>query len=160
MTNANDNTVLDLDTMMDETLDATVEAPDFLSAEEIPAGSYMVQVTGLEMKAPFKAGGAPRVNVTYTIKETVELVGDESPVPNESMFSDGFQWTEQGKPYFKKWAMNVLDTEDMAGVSMKEIFDEIKGTEPFNVRISTKKSIGKGENAGKEFININVRVVR
>lgn len=149
------NTMLDLESMANETLDAIPDAPDFVTP---PAGEYSLLVKDAAIdKYKDKEGVAKqRLKITYTIQETISVADKEPPVPNESIFSETFMGTEQGLGYFKKRIKEVMNLSDTAGVTLADMMNSVKGVQ-FNCRITIKKSPNP---AGGEYTNVQIRVVK
>lgn len=148
-------TILDLDALMDTDMGSVEAAPDFIKPA---AGTYILDVTKAEIvKSKPKAGEepkAPRIVITYSIAETLE--SDEAPFPNGSLFSEGFQATEDGLGYFKKQAGKLLNISDMNGAKLRDILEGLLEVKGVKCVITVRKS--KGDN-GQEYENINVRPV-
>lgn len=149
-------TILDLEAMMDGTLDAVVAAPEFINP---PAGDYVLGIKDAKLekyKSKTDQKEGVRIRVSYTVNQTVELPAnsEELPVPDGTMFSESFMYSEEGLPYFKQRAQNILNVKSVEGVSLRELFDALKGTE-FPARISIRKSTVNG----KDFENVNIRTM-
>lgn len=151
-----DNTLLDLDNMLNDTLDAIPDAPDFTNP---PAGEYRLQVKDAAIDK-YKTKDDPnterqRLKITYSILETISTAANEQPVPDGSLFTETFMATEQGLGYFKKRIKEVMGASDVAGVTLSDMMQSVKGTD-FNARITIKKSTSNG----KEYENVQIRVVK
>lgn len=151
---AEKQTILNLDSMMDDTLDAIPDAPDFMNP---PDGLYHILLKDAKTDKynPKDAPDTeiPRIKILYSVIKTIET--KDLPVPEGSMFSETFQATEQGLGYFKNRAKAVLNVSDLAGVPLRDIYDSLKGVE-FNARLTIKKTTGKD---GTEYENIQLRVI-
>lgn len=152
-----ENTILDLDAMMDIEMDKVETLPDYVTP---PNGAYMLSVNDCKIeKYTSKAkDGRPategtRIRITYTVDKTIET--EDLPVKDGSMFSDSFMGTEDGLKYFKKQAMNILNVTDLAGARMKDVMDGLKG-QSFKAKITIKKS---DDGKGGQFENVQVRPV-
>jgi hypothetical protein len=155
-----EKTLLDLDSMMNETLDAIQEAPDYNNP---PAGEYMLNVNDAKIdKYKDKAGKeAQRLKITYSIAETLETVDNEAPVPNGSLFTETFQATEQGLSFFKKRIRELMQAEDVQGVSLGDMMSSVKG-QLVKARITIKKTPKKENGAvvpGEFYENLNIRII-
>jgi hypothetical protein len=150
-----ENTVLDLESLANETLDSIPEAPDFVTP---PAGEYTLSVKDAAIdKYKDKEGTAKqRLKITYTILDTKSVAGNEQPVPNDSIFTETFMATEQGVGYFKKRVKEIMMAENVSGVTLGEMMNSIKGVS-FDCRISIKKSPNP---KGGEYENVQIRVVK
>lgn len=149
-------TLLDLDNMLNESLDTVPDLPEFANP---PAGEYRLKVMDTKPET-YKSKAEPeiektRIRVMYSILETLSTASGELPVPDGSMFSETFMTTEQGWSFLKSRAKAVLNVADMTGVTKREMLDAIKGQE-FTARITIKKSPNP---AGGEYENIQIRVV-
>jgi hypothetical protein len=145
-----ENTILDMDALLDATLDNVADIPDFLNP---PDGLYELAITEAEIKPGKEAGKASRIVLTHKVVSTVDT--DGVPVPNGSLFQESFQGTEQGLGFFKKQAKKYMNVDDISGVSMREIIASLKGLE-YKARVTTK--VTKND-AGKEYENVNVRPI-
>lgn len=134
-------TILDLDAMLDESLDSVPDVPDFMNP---PNGFYNLRLKEAKIeKYESKAkDGKPatsgtRIRVTTEVAETIECEGQ--PVPNGTLFSETFQGTEEGLGYFKARAIKVLNVGDVQGVPLRDILSSLAGVD-FQAKIKTKKS--------------------
>jgi hypothetical protein len=148
------DSILDLDAVLDQDMGAVADVPDFV---EPPAGLYDLGITKAAAEEYKNAEGnmIGRLRVTYKVNATIEVEGDELPVPDGSLFSETFQLTEQGLEFFKKSAKNILGVTDMAGVSVRELLTELSGIESFQAKITVRMS----ESKGKTYRNTNVRPI-
>jgi len=150
-----DNTILDLDAMMNDTLDDIPDAPDFVTP---PAGEYRLVVKDATSEK-YQTKAEPdvdkqRLKITYSIMQTISTANNESPVPDGSIFTETFMATQQGLSFFKKRIKEVMGASDVAGVTMRDMMSSVKGSE-FNARLSIKKSTSNG----KDYENIQLRVI-
>jgi len=115
-----------LDSMLDESLDGVEAAADFV---DLPNGEYVLNIKKAEAKELPEKDDKPagvRVNVLYEVVETVQLAdGSKEPVDVGSMASEGFNLTQQGMPYFKRYLINIFG--DTTGVSLGESIQALKG---------------------------------
>lgn len=150
-------TILDIDSILDSTLDAVADVPDYLNP---PTGNYILSVTEAEIK-PGKPKTAKeeakpaRLVITYRVEETLETEG--IPVPNQTLFTEGFQGTEEGLGYFKKQAKKLLNTDNLDGVSIRDINASLKEVQNFKARLTNKTT--KDDKTGREYENVNVRPI-
>lgn len=149
-----EQTLLDLDAMMDDALDNIPEAPEFVNP---PDGIYMFAVKEVKIDK-YKTKKEPnveksRIKALLTVSTTLET--KELPVPDGSMFSLTWQPTEQGLGFFKNFAKKVMDVSDIAGVPLKEVFNAMTGT-VFKGRAQNKKTKDK---EGNEYENLSVFVM-
>lgn len=151
-------TILDLDAMLDDSLDAVPDMPDY---QNPPDGLYKLKGVSckIEQYTSKAKDGKPatngtRIRLTTSVVKTVELKDGELPVPDGTLFSETFQGTEEGLGYFKARAIKVLNVADLKGVALRDILGEMAEAE-YDAKITTKISkTDKGD-----FENLNVRVV-
>lgn len=152
-----ENTILDMDSILDGTLDTITEAPDFVTP---PEGLYILQTKKAELEKYKSKDGAKhglRIKVLHTVVSTVELADTkELPVADGSMFSETFQADEQGLSYFKKAARKYLQVENLDGVSIRDILSSLEGSEPFDAKIKIRKTPNP---AGGVYENVQIQVV-
>jgi hypothetical protein len=152
-------TILDLDSMMNETLDAIPETPDFCNP---PAGEYtlLCQEAKVDSYKSKEGESGKRLKILYSVVETKSTLNNEPPVPNGSLFSETFQATEMGIDFFRKRIKKIMNVEDTTGVTLGAMMDASKGV-TFNARLSYKKTKGKvgTANEGKEFDNLQMAIV-
>ena len=86
--------------------------------------------------------------------QTVEIADGELPVPDGSMFSERFQWTEDGKSYFLAKVQKILGVEATKGCSWKALMNELPEGHIFNANVTWKKS----KKDGKDYSNVQVRI--
>lgn len=151
-----ENTILDLDNMMNDSLDAIPDAPDFVTP---PNGEYNLNVKDCAV-GKYETKKEPgvqkqRLKLTYSITQTLSTLNNEPPVPNGSIFTETFMATEQGLGYFKKRIKEIMGATDVAGVSLGDMMNSVKGMD-FMARVSIKKTKGAD---GTEYENVQIRVV-
>lgn len=148
-------TILDLDAMLDGTLDQIQAAPDYVTP---PPGDYILSVeeAKLEKYKNKEQKEGIRIKIQYKVNQTVALSEhtEEPAVADGSMFNETFQYTEEGLPYFKKAAQSILNVKSLDGVSLRDIFDGLRGQE-FQARIGSKSSVKDG----KTYENATIRPV-
>lgn len=152
MTNATEN--FDLEAMMDDSLDGIPEAPDFVDP---PKGHYLLQVTEVPKISKFQnEDGTERQNirVTFSVVETVST--DEVPVPDGSLFSNSYMGTAQGVGAFRRDARKILGVDTLEGSTLKEIFENLPGAEPFKATITYKSYKSKKDGLMKEAMRMSV----
>ena len=98
---AKTSTLLDLESLADESLEYIAEAPEFINP---PAGDYTLRSVSGEIKSFENEDGTTKqsIRVVIAVKEALELVADEPPVPEGSLFSLSFQGTKEGVGAFKR----------------------------------------------------------
>ena len=149
---------LDLGAMMEESLDNIPDAPDFANP---PAGEYRLLVKEAKVDT-YTTKKEPdvtkqRLKILYAIEQTVSVAGNEPPMPDGTMFNETFQGTEQGLSYFKKRIKEVMNVSDLAGVTLKDMMDSVKG-QSFDARITIKKSENPNDKENP-YENVNLRVI-
>ena len=114
-----ENTMLDLENMINDSLDDIPEAPDFNNP---PAGEYrlLCKDAAIDKYETKKEPGIQkqRLKITYSILETISTATKEQPVPDGSLFTETFMATEQGLSYFKKRIKEIMNVSDTTGVSL------------------------------------------
>lgn len=152
MANTQEN--LDLGAMMDATLDNIPDAPDFITP---PPGIYTLGVKDCKVETykPKAGGEAQRIRILYTVEATEEVAANEVPVPDGSMFSETFMATQQGLSYFKSRVKAIMNVDSLAGSSLRDMMESIKGT-TFDARITIKKTSNPN---GGEYENVQIRVI-
>lgn len=151
--------ILDLDSMLEQSLSETVAAPDFVTPEN---GIYVLTVkdTSAEKKEAkdkkkAEAEGKPTTYVQlkffYNIDEVVEQEG--APIRVGSLFSETFTVSDAGLPFFKKRVAEIAVSqgEDAAvadSLSIKEALEMVKGVQ-FKTTIKQRKN---GDNTN---VNLN-----
>lgn len=142
-------TLLDLDALLDTNLDNVETVPDYVT----PGKSILaLKIKSAEIKKGKNKEQKDVTNIiiTYEIADTIE--SDEPPFPNGSLFSERFAATEDGLKYFKKQALKILNVADAGGATLREIMDGLAGVE-FKAAITQRVS----ESNGKSYTHINVR---
>lgn len=156
-TQANTQTsILDLNAMMETTLDTIPDAPDYSNP---PAGEYRIGVKEAKVDSYQNKSGEDmqRLKITYFIVETKNTAANEAPVPDGTMFTETFQATEMGLSFFKARVKAIMNVSDLVGVSLGDMMGSIKGTE-FDCRISIKKSPKPGSTT-EFYENLQIKVV-
>ena len=136
-------TLLDLDALMDTPLDNVENVPDYMNP---PPGNYVLKVTaaGIEkfdVKEDGKKTGEQgnRIKITYAVIKTEEVAAGELPVPDGTLFTEGFQGTEEGLKYCKKACANILGVKEFDGAKLGEILEGTVDQE-FRARITVRAS--------------------
>lgn len=136
------NTVLDMDSILDMTLDSVKDVPDYVNP---PSGAYTLSIEDakFEIKKNKEGEKVGRFSVTYKVEETIELASDkELPVADGSLFSESFTYTEDGIAYLKKQAKKLLNVDSVDGVSLRDLLDSLKDLAPFKAKIVTQEKNG------------------
>jgi len=115
-----------MDSLLDESLDNVEAAAEFV---DLPNGEYVLHIKKAEAKELEAKEDKPagvRVNIVYEVVDTVALADTtKTPVDNGSMASEGFNLTEQGLPYFKRYLLNIFGNTE--GVSLRESIEALNG---------------------------------
>lgn len=153
----NKNTILDLNAMLNESLDSIPEAAGY---ENPPAGEYSLTLKDAAVDSYISKDGTSgqRVKITYEVAATHATASGEQPVPNGTLFTETFQGTAQGLGFFKKRIKEVLNVESVEGVTLADMMNSAKGA-TFDARISIKKT-AKKDAPGEFWENLNIAVVR
>lgn len=146
------DTILDIDSLLDSNLASTEDVPDFVTP---PAGSYMLSIKEAKTEK-FESkpkDGKPaikglRLKVFYVVDQTIDT--KELPVADGSLFSESWMANEDGLKYFKKQAKAILNVKDLGDTSIRDILEGLSGVQ-FKAAISIRKS--------GEFENVQVRPV-
>lgn len=146
MQNANE-TLLDMDAILDQTMDAVKDVPDYVTPV---TGNYVLSISSAELKKglPAKDGKEatpPRLVITYAINEVLEVEGTLLPPATGSLFTEGFQTTEEGMEYFKKQAKKILNVDNLDGVSVRDLLNTLPEVAPFTAAVKVTKK-GQYEN--------------
>lgn len=150
-------TILDLDSLLDSNLGAVKDVPDFVTP---PAGTYQLAVVEAKTEKYEKTdkvskakSPALRLRIIYKIVSTIET--KEMPVSDGSMFSEQFMATEDGLGYFKQRAKKILNVADLGDASIRDVLATLAGAE-FKAGITVKVTPAEG---GGVYENVNVRPV-
>lgn len=142
------DTILDLDNILDGNLAQTEDVPDYVNP---PAGLYQLKLLDAKLEKftlKKKAGvrdsdqQSARIKFQYEIVEVLDT--KELPPAAGSLFSESFMANEDGLKYFKKQAKAILNVADFGDTSIRDILDGLKDAE-FKAAISIRKS-GEFEN--------------
>lgn len=141
------DTLLDLDSLLDDTLDNVEDLPDYITP---PTGLYALSIADCKLETFTKRGkdGAKdepnqvRIRLTYKVDGVEEVEAGQYPPADGSLFSDTFMFNDMGKAIFKKTAKAILNVDTVDGSPFREIFDALKSTETFEASIVTKTSNG------------------
>lgn len=128
------NTLLDLDALLDQSLEAVEAAPEYVTPD---TGNYRLQlknITSATREAKDKAaaiaeGKAPvwgQINFDYVILDVHSLAEGGLPVANGSLFRENFNLTEQGMPYLKARIIDLIlaqggAKEDADSIPLRDI---------------------------------------
>lgn len=142
-------TLLDLESLADESLEDIAEAPEYINP---PAGDYILRSVSGEIRTYEEDDGTTRqsVRVVIAVKEALELVSDEPPVPEGSLFSISFQGTKEGLGAFKRELRKMTGLEVLQPMTLNEYFQMLETELEFRGRISYRKF------KDKEYINLRI----
>ena len=144
-------TLLDLNAMLEGTLDAIPTAPDFV--ESLPNGTYQLAITDCKIESyeTKDKTKAQRIRMSYVVRATVELADQNAvPVPNESMFSQTYQGTTQGLSFWKKDVCKILNVGSVDGTPFNTVMQSVTGAE-FKALVTCKEKDG--------FVNISIKPI-
>jgi hypothetical protein len=148
-------TILSLDDLMDATLDNIADVPDYMNP---PDGNYVIGVEDAKVEKMKPKEGKPegsRLKITYKVVATKEVKPGALPVPDGTLFTETFTGTTEGLEFFKKKVKKIMNTDDVSGVTIRDLLEGIKGVE-FDAVVTTRVSAGEG---GKTYENVQVRPV-
>lgn len=152
----NTNTILDIDSLLDDTLDHVEDVPDFVTP---PEGDYLLSIPSAEIKKSDDQKKAARIVLTYSVDSLVQISNAKDiPVAEGAMFTESFQATEEGLKYFKKQAKKLLNVEDITGVSMREILSSLAEVKQMPARIKINRTPKKDESGTVVGSYENVRI--
>ena len=142
-------TLLDLESLADESLEDIAEAPEYINP---PAGDYILRSVSGEIRTYEEDDGTTRqsVRVVIAVKEALELVSDEPPVPEGSLFSLSFQGTKEGLGAFKRELRKMTGEESLPAMTLNEYFQMLETELEFRGRISYRKF------KDREYINLRI----
>lgn len=152
------NSILDIDAILEGNTAGIQAAPDYNNP---PAGRYRLGGVSAKLekyKSKDKDTGEEtmgvRFRITHKVLKTYELAkgSQELPVADGTMFSLSFLYSEEGIPFFKKYAQEVLNLSDLGETSYKDILEAIAQAE-FDATISIRIT----KNGDKTYENVNVR---
>lgn len=132
--------ILNLEEMLGESMQEVEAAPNYVTLE---TGSYILVVKDTDakkMKAKdeekAKKEGKPtefvQLQHLYEVEEVLSTEGNAMPVAAGSLTTDTWQFTEQGKPYFKSRTVDIAvangeDGEAIGALSAGDMLQGVKG---------------------------------
>ena len=163
-TNDTSATILDMETMMDSTLDSIPAQPSFCTP---PAGAYELQVKSCKNEPYTKKAkdGKPeqaawRIRITITILSTIALAAPDSiPVPDGSMYSHTYDGTARGLDDFRKAAMSMAGWDSVEGVKTSDIMLNLTGSFFSGIVTVDKTQKIKGDSSSGYWENAKTKVV-
>ena len=146
---AKTSTLLDLEALADESLEDIAEAPEFINP---PAGDYTLRSVSGEIKSFEQEDGTTKqsIRIVIAVKEALELVADEPPVPEGSLFSLSFQGTKEGVGAFKRELRKMTGEDSLPAMTLNEYFGMLESEIEFSGRISYRKF------KDREYINLRI----
>lgn len=156
-------TLLDLDQVLGASIDGVADAPEFITP---PEGSYVLTVASAKAekytatnKDTKEEEERIRIRINYGVVSVKSLKDEaEAPPAAGSMFSEQFMTNPEGLSFFKRQAKNILGEENIKGATIKELLDALGEGHSFAADVKLKVTKGKGDNKGKEFTNVQVRI--
>lgn len=156
--------LLDLDSMLEETMDAVEAAPDFV---EPPDGKYRLKTVSCKLsikevtdEETGKEVQKARILCILALVACHEQVNQEElPAELGSIFSQSWTWTKDGQGFFKAFCNKVLGEAAIKGASYRQLFDVLSDANTpteFDAKIKTTTSRYKG----KEFRNTRLAIVK
>ena len=142
-------TLLDLESLADESLEDIAEAPEYINP---PAGDYILRSVSGEIRTYEEDDGTTKqsIRIVIAVKEALELVSDEPPVPEGSLFSLSFQGTKEGLGAFKREIRKMTGLEVLQPMTLNEYFQMLETELEFRGRISYRKF------KDREYINLRI----
>ena len=142
-------TLLDLESLADESLEDIAEAPEYINP---PAGDYILRSVSGEIRTYEEDDGTTKqsIRVVIAVKEALELVSDEPPVPEGSLFSLSFKGTKEGLGAFKRELRKMTGLEVLQPMTLNEYFQMLETELEFRGRISYRKF------KDREYINLRI----
>lgn len=152
-----ENSILDLNSMMNEALDTIPEAADYSNP---PAGEYALEVKNCEVDSYTNRDGEERqrLKVTYAVAQTISTADNEPPVADGTLFTETFMATEQGLSFFKKRIKDLMGADDVTGVTLADMMSSVKGAN-VKARITIRKTARK-DAPGEFYENLNIRIIK
>jgi hypothetical protein len=144
-------TILDLDQLLDSTLDLVEDLPDYVDPAD---GLYALSIQEAKVNKSKDPKKASRIVLTYKIEEIVEIDDGGYAVPTGSLFTEGFQGTADGLKFFKRQAKKLFGTDDLTGNTLADILTGLKEIGLFQARVTLRKT--KNADTGVEYTNVNV----
>lgn len=152
-----ENTVLDLNSLMTESLDNIADMPDYSNP---PAGEYSLEVKNCEVDSYTAKDGTDkqRLKITYAVAQTISTADNEPPVADGTLFTETFMATEQGLSFFKRRIKDLMAADSVTGVTLADMMDSVKGA-IVKARITIRKTAKPGV-PGEFYENLNIRIVK
>jgi hypothetical protein len=155
-------TLLDLDAILDQSMDDVEEAVGFITPSE---GIYLLAIPFCKIEK-YKTKENPnvdksRIKLGYSVIKQLEKSKSEDPEsPPNGLFTEVFQFNSQGLGFFKAKAIDLLTTTD--GLSVREAIKAINESAlvvkaKVGIKLTPKKEGAGG--TGKDYINVQVKVL-
>lgn len=155
------STLLDLDSILDESLEAVEAAPEFVTPD---TGNYRLRLKDVKTnvreakdKDAAIAEGKPtswgQLKFIYVVEEVYSVEGEGLPVMAGSLFSEDFNLTEQGKPYMKARIQDLTEAsggskEDADALTLRDVITQFPQADivfDCHIRTTTTKFDDGGE---------------
>lgn len=152
-----DLSILDLDAMLDETLDNVENVPDFMNP---PNGLYLLAIKEAKIekyKDKDTKADRSRFRITHAVSATIQVEAGNLPVPDGTMFSETFTGTEDGIKYFKKAALAYLGLtpEEATGIKLGDLLATLPGQE-YKAKLVNRIT----KDGDKTYENLRINVLR
>ena len=153
------NTILDIDSILDMAMDNVVDIPDYVTPD---TGLYTLSIKDVTIKPGKDDTKAARIIVLIAIDSTLQLADNGMPVADGSLFQQSYQGTKEGLEFFKRDAKKWLNVEELSGLSMSDVFEGLKASEPITAKVTQRKTTSKvkdmetGETSTKTYTNISI----
>lgn len=151
-----DETLLDLDSLNNITMDTVEAAPEFIN--EPPKGLYPLTVSAkIERKANKEGVMKNKIRHIYAVAGAPILDNKNELVPAKgSMISETFEWNTEGQKYWKTRATGILGDLGSATVgAVVKSLNEDAGI--FWAKVGSRET--KGDN-GQVYHNAQINVVK
>lgn len=161
------DTILDLDSILDQSMEEVKEAPNFITPENSVLALAVMKVEIAKKKSKEEAvkEGKPaeyaQISATYGIQKVYEQEKDTAPMGVGSQFSE--TWLAEGKgiEFFKTRACDIaeangVDREEFGKLSLRMMIESLNGGEvAFKANI---KKIARPAQPGKTEVYYNTRI--
>lgn len=165
MSEQDTETLLNLEDLLNASMDDIEEAAGFVTPSD---GTYQLAVNSCKIekyKAKDESGVTKekhRIKFIYQVLQCLEKANAEDPdTPVNGLFSEVFQLNETGLKYFKTRANGILSTTEglNLGESIKAINDSCAVVKATTKIKETPKKDAEGHDTGKNYLNVQVRVI-
>lgn len=155
-------TLLDMDSILDQSMDNIEEAAGFITPTE---GVYILAVPFCKTEK-YKTKEDPtkdkyRIKLGYSVMKQLEKSNSsDSDSPVNGLFTEVFQFNEQGLGFFKAKANDLLTTTE--GLSVRETIKAIdESALVIKAKVTIKKTPKKegAGGTGPDYINVQVKLL-